>query len=76
VLARGDVIEAEDLSDRLVIPAAQDTAPGEPPETLEEVERRHIEQVLGESATLEEAAARLGVNVTTLWRKRKRYGLG
>jgi Bacterial regulatory protein, Fis family len=40
------------------------------------VERRHIEQVLAESATLEEAAARLGVSVTTLWRKRKRYGRG
>jgi NtrC-family two-component system response regulator AlgB len=44
--------------------------------SLEDVERRHIEQVLTESATLEEAAARLGVNVTTLWRKRKRWGLG
>jgi hypothetical protein len=32
-------------------------------------------QVLAESSTLEEAAARLGINVTTLWRKRKRWGL-
>ena len=46
-----------------------------PPLSLEEIERRHIEQVLADSATLEEAAARLGVNPTTLWRKRKRYGL-
>jgi len=29
--------------------------------------------VLAESSTLEEAAARLGINVTTLWRKR--YGI-
>ncbi len=43
--------------------------------SLEEIERRHIEQVLGESATLEEAAARLGINPTTLWRKRKRFGI-
>jgi NtrC-family two-component system response regulator AlgB len=43
--------------------------------SLEELERRHIQQVLAESATLEEAAARLGINVTTLWRKRKRYGI-
>jgi NtrC-family two-component system response regulator AlgB len=39
------------------------------------VERRHIVQVLAESASLEEAAARLGINPTTLWRKRKRYGI-
>jgi len=34
-----------------------------------------IMQVLAESSTLEEAAARLGINVTTLWRKRRRYGI-
>jgi transcriptional regulator with PAS, ATPase and Fis domain len=37
--------------------------------------RSHIERVLADSATLEEAAARLGINVTTLWRRRKRYGI-
>ena len=37
---------------------------------LEQVERRHIERVLADSATLEEAAARLGISSTTLWRKR------
>jgi transcriptional regulator of acetoin/glycerol metabolism len=31
--------------------------------------------VLADSATLEEAAARLGINPTTLWRMRKRWGL-
>jgi transcriptional regulator of acetoin/glycerol metabolism len=31
--------------------------------------------VLCESATLVEAAATLGINATTLWRKRKRYGI-
>ena len=39
------------------------------------MERRHIEQVLADAGTLEEAAARLGINATTLWRKRKRYGI-
>ena len=42
---------------------------------LEQVERRHIERVLADSATLEEAAARLGISSTTLWRKRKRWGI-
>jgi transcriptional regulator of acetoin/glycerol metabolism len=32
-------------------------------------------QALAESTTLEDAAARLGINATTLWRKRKRYGI-
>ena len=45
------------------------------PLSLEEVERRHVQQVLASSATLEEAAARLGIDPTTLWRKRKRWGL-
>jgi transcriptional regulator of acetoin/glycerol metabolism len=31
--------------------------------------------VLAQSATLDEAAATVGINVTTLWRKRKRYGI-
>ncbi len=32
-------------------------------------------RVLAESRTLDEAAAILGINVTTLWRKRKRWGI-
>src|SRR5262249_39334633 len=43
--------------------------------SLEELERQHIERVLASSETLEEAATRLGINPTTLWRKRKRYSL-
>ena len=77
VLAHGDTIEAEDLPDRLLAPAAT-TAPAAAATatgSLEELEQRHIEQVLADSATLEEAAARLGINATTLWRKRKRYGI-
>ena len=46
----------------------------EPIQNLESVERRHIERVLADCPTLEEAAARLGIGSTTLWRKRKRYG--
>jgi NtrC-family two-component system response regulator AlgB len=45
------------------------------PMTLEELERLHIERVLAKAATREEAAERLGIDVSTLWRKRKRYGL-
>ncbi len=46
-----------------------------PPAKLNEVEKLHIARVLSESGTLREAAVRLGINQTTLWRKRKRYSL-
>jgi NtrC-family two-component system response regulator AlgB len=79
VLSRGDTVRAEDLPDRLLAPAVQPAAAassGESgPRSLEEVERDHVRRVLAESTTLEEAAARLGINVTTLWRKRRRWGL-
>jgi NtrC-family two-component system response regulator AlgB len=41
--------------------------------TLDEVERAHILAVVGQSKTMEEAAAVLGIDDSTLWRKRKRY---
>ncbi|MBU6375834.1 MAG: sigma 54-interacting transcriptional regulator, partial [Bdellovibrionales bacterium] len=43
--------------------------------SLEDLERRHIESVLATAGTLEEAATVLGINLSTLWRKRRRYGL-
>lgn len=43
--------------------------------TLEQVEAEHIRRVLGVTATIEEAAAVLGIDPSTLYRKRKRYGL-
>lgn len=73
VMSRGDTIHSEDLPDRLLAPASMRSAAAEPPLSLEELERRHIERTLADSTTLEEAAARLGINPTTLWRKRKRY---
>ncbi|MGB6565535.1 MAG: sigma 54-interacting transcriptional regulator [Candidatus Binataceae bacterium] len=42
---------------------------------LKEREREYILRVLAESRTLDEAAAILGINVSTLWRKRKRWGI-
>jgi len=75
VLSRGDTIRAEDLPDRLLEPPPAAPATPEAGLSLEDVERHHIVQVLAESSTLEDAAARLGINVTTLWRKRKRYGI-
>jgi two-component system, NtrC family, response regulator AlgB len=76
VLSRGDVLRAEDLPDRLLAPEPSAVAAPAPTHlSLEDVERRHIEAVLADSGTLEEAAARLGINATTLWRKRRRWGI-
>jgi len=76
VLSHADTISPEDLPDpifRTDSPLA--SARAGQAASLEAVEREHIARVLAESATLEEAAATLGINVTTLWRKRKRYGI-
>jgi two-component system, NtrC family, response regulator AlgB len=42
---------------------------------LEELEREQIVRVLAQSPTLQDAAETLGINATTLWRKRKRFKL-
>ena len=73
VLAQGELITPEFLPDALFQPAARRSAAGATPASLEEVEREHIVRVLAESPTLEDAAETLGINVSTLWRKRKRY---
>lgn len=43
--------------------------------TLEELEAEHIRRVLAAGGTMEEAAQLLGIDASTLYRKRKRYGL-
>jgi NtrC-family two-component system response regulator AlgB len=41
--------------------------------TVEEVEREHILRVQERASTLEDAARILGIDASTLWRKRKKY---
>lgn len=45
------------------------------PQRIEELEKLHISEVLKISPTTKEAAKILGISETTLWRKRKLYGL-
>jgi len=45
------------------------------PLSLEEVERSHIRGVMATSPSLDAAAKTLGIDVSTLYRKRKEYGL-
>lgn len=53
---------------------AADAAVGAPV-TLDQLERRHIEAVLAGCPTLDAAARTLGIDSSTLYRKRKAYGL-
>ncbi len=65
-------IEPEALPEQMLSPeASAPTLGGD--FTLEELERRHILAVLARKATVEEAAHTLGIDTSTLWRKRKRY---
>ncbi len=43
--------------------------------TLEELEGEHIRRTLASAPTIEEASAILGIDPSTLYRKRKRFGL-
>jgi transcriptional regulator with PAS, ATPase and Fis domain len=42
---------------------------------LKDFEREHILRVMAQTSALGQAAATLGINVTTLWRKRRHYGI-
>jgi two-component system, NtrC family, response regulator AlgB len=76
VLSRGRTITIDDLPERLFPPPLEPegTVPSQPL-SLYELERHQIERAIRECARLQDAANRLGINPTTLWRKRKRYGL-
>jgi NtrC-family two-component system response regulator AlgB len=72
ILSSGDTVGVESLPERI--------APNQAPRpvlggdfSIDSVEREHVLSVLSRSSTLEEAAKVLGVDVSTLWRKRKRY---
>jgi NtrC-family two-component system response regulator AlgB len=74
ILAPARVIEAEDLGLVLGTVSPGRVGLGEDV-TLEELEREHIARVVARAVSFEAAARILGIDVTTLQRKRKRYGL-
>ena len=75
-LARSRTVTLADLPDSVrVHPVSDIFVPTAHRTKLKDFEREHILRVLAESPTLEQAAAVLGINVTTLWRKRRHYGI-
>jgi NtrC-family two-component system response regulator AlgB len=73
VLAGIDVITPDHLPDAVFREAPVTRMQVSSTKSLEEMERDMIVQALAESPTLEDAAQALGINASTLWRKRKRY---
>jgi NtrC-family two-component system response regulator AlgB len=76
ILCPDEVIDGSHLSlgTGLAADASPPVAVGAPV-TLELLERRHIEAVMANCETLEAAARTLGIDGSTLYRKRKSYGL-
>ena len=75
VLSRGAALRKEDLPDILFQASAPRNGNLSEQSTLEQIEQEHIRRVLALSPTLEDAAATLGICISTLWHKRKRYHL-
>jgi len=63
-----DLLSIADAAERKARPRIGDAL------SLEEVERSHIRGVMANSPSLDAAAKTLGIDVSTLYRKRKEYG--
>ena len=75
LLANGDVLTPDLLPEEVRSSARSLVPMGDGDESLESAERRHIAQVIARHPTLDTAAKALGVDPSTLYRKRERYGL-
>ncbi len=73
ILAKGEALEREHLPGPVGNPPPPRVEVGGAV-TLDVLEAEHIRCVLANSASLEEAAATLGIDPSTLYRKRKRHG--
>jgi len=73
ILCRTDRVGPECLPASLV-PGGPEVKIGDPV-GLDKIEELHIRRVLAKTKSLQEAAAILGIDQATLWRRRKKYGL-
>ena len=77
ILALATEVGLADLPDRIAREAAGPVGQVEAggPLTLEALEVEHIRRVLASAPSLEAAATSLGIDPSTLYRKRKQHGL-
>jgi NtrC-family two-component system response regulator AlgB len=76
ILAPGPLIELNNLPSQVGHPRPPAAVePAEQPTALDQLEAEHIRRTLATTATIDEAATKLGINPSTLYRKRKRYGI-
>jgi NtrC-family two-component system response regulator AlgB len=77
ILAEGPEVGLADLPDRIAQARGDHRGPLEVggPTTLEQLEVEHIRRVLAQTSSLDAAARTLGIDPSTLYRKRKQYGL-
>jgi DNA-binding NtrC family response regulator len=73
VFAKDNIIRPEYLPSEIVSYKPKQSFPNI--QKIDELERQHIIDVIKIAATTKEAARILGISETTLWRKRKLYGL-
>jgi len=74
LLAPGRTIRLEHLPERLKEKSAVNGA-SDDHLTLAELEERHIRRALAQNLPQDDTARLLGIDPSTLWRKRKKYGL-
>jgi two-component system, NtrC family, response regulator AlgB len=72
ILMPGQVLEPESFPERIAAQPSPPTLGGDV--SLEEIEREHVLRVLARTPSLDDAARVLGIDASTLWRKRKKWG--
>ncbi len=75
LLANGDVLTPDLLPEEVRASARPVSPLVDGDESLEAAERRHVAAVVARHPTLDTAARALGIDPSTLYRKRERYGL-
>jgi two-component system, NtrC family, response regulator AlgB len=75
ILAAGPLVGLADLPAQVGAPPPARRVEVGGRVTLDELEAEHLRRILAAAATLDEAAEILGIDPSTLYRKRKRYGL-
>jgi NtrC-family two-component system response regulator AlgB len=74
ILAAGPLVDTTDLPAQIAMPARAGVEVGSAV-TLEQLEEEHIRRILASGRPIDECARVLGIDASTLYRKRKRFGL-